>query len=421
MLHVDTSELDVVLNATHQADVFGFHDEDLDHEILKDPFSYIEDYQHKLGNVFLTDNGRLGSIDIARMFLLDRAKPIYVALSYDSVQHVLRNADVFHQGYDTSYLHLMGPVPSAINPPEHTAKRSLINRAFGKMAVEAITAELIEPLAVHLSDRIRKQGRADLVTNYTAVLPFVVIAKLMDLPMHLFGQFAEQVRDLMAMGYKPEAGVQAAQDMGKLFSDMYDARVADPQEDLISHLTQAEIEGERLSKDDVVAFCRLLTPAGMETTSRTLANLLVALLTDRRQMDLLRNDMTLVPNAVEEILRWEGPALIMPKITTSATRLEDVDIPKDAYVCVSHGFANRDAKRWDKPHDFDITRERKSNLAFAVGPHTCVGNQLAKKEMEVGLQVLLETIPNLKLDPSKEAPEILGVMMRSPAHVYITH
>ena len=420
MLKLESGDVDTVLSAPLDSEVFGFHDQDVDPAVLENPFELLELEKARRGSVFLTDGGRIGAIDVGRMYYLDTSRPVFIVLDFDNAQRVLRDGGVFHQGYDTSYLKLMGPVPSALNPPEHTGKRLLINKAFGRMAVDRITTELVTPLADELAERVRRKGSADLVFNYTAILPFVVIAKLMDLPMQLFGQFAQQVRDLMAMGYSPEAGFQAAVDMGALFSEMYEDRIREPKEDLVSHLTQAEIDGQKLTKDDVVAFCRLLTPAGMETTSRTLANLLVALLSDKGQWDLLRDDPDLAANAVEEGLRWEGPALIMPKVATQNVTVGDIDIPKGAYVCVSHGLANRDPSRWDRPNEFDVTREKKNHLAFSVGPHTCVGNQLARKEMIVGLQALISTIPSLKLDPSRELPKIQGVMMRSPAHIYVT-
>lgn len=415
----DSQDVDLVLSTTFDDDIFGCHDADLSEEVLRNPFDYLEGFTKAKGPVFLTEAGRVGEIDVARMYLLDRSKPVYFVSSFDSVQSVLRNPATFHQGYDTSYLQLMGPVPSSLNPPEHTAKRSLINQAFGRVAVERISADLIEPLARDLAHRIARRGCADLILEYTGILPFVVIAKLLDLPMDRFGEFALQSRDLMAMGYQPEAGIKASQDMGDMFSAIYEERLSNPGNDLISELAQAEVDGEALTRDDVVAFCRQLTPAGMETTTRSLGNLLVGLLKDEEQFRLLQENRDLIPNAVDEGLRWEGPALVMPKISIEAAVLDGVEIPKDTYVCVSHGLANRDGSRWDNPHAFDIRRPRKPSLVFSTGPHTCLGNQLAKKEMAIGLEAIFEAVPEMRLDPNRPTPEILGVMMRSPAHLHI--
>lgn len=415
----DSHDVDLVLGTTFDEDIFGCHDADLSEEVLRDPFDYLEGFRKARGSVFLTEEGRVGEIDVGRMYLLDRSKPVYFVSSYDSVQNVLRAPETFHQGYDTSYLRLMGPVPSSLNPPDHAAKRSLINQAFGRVAVERTSAELIDPLAHDLAQRIAHRGSADLVLEYTAILPFVVVAKLLDLPMDRFGEFALQSRDLMAMGYQPEAGIRASRDMGEMFSAIYEERLSNPGDDLISELAKAEVDGEALTRDDVVAFCRQLTPAGMETTTRSLGNLLVGLLKNEEQFALLKENRDLIPNAVDEGLRWEGPALVMPKISVRATVLDGIEIPQDAYVCVSHGLANRDASRWDDPHAFDIRRPRKPSLVFSAGPHTCLGNQLAKKEMEIGLQAILEAVPDLRLDPNRPPPEILGVMMRSPAHLHV--
>lgn len=419
MIGASAADIDTVLALEFEGDVFGVYDEDLDSEILERPFHILDRLRQENGPVFRLDEGKLGGVDVARMFALDRSKSIYVALSFNVVQQVLRNPDTFNQGYDTSYRQLMGHVPPVLNPPEHTQYRALINKAFGRMAVERLTEGFIRPVAEGLAKRLREVRSADLVRQYTAPLPFLVIAHIMGLPLDQFPTFARQVRDLMAMGYQPEAGLRASQEMAVLFGDLVEERAAKPTDDLLSALIEAEIDGDRLSKEDVIAFCRLLVPAGMETTTRTLGNLLIGLLSDDRQLDLLRRDPGRIPDAVQEGLRWEGPAILMPKITTEATQLAGVDIPADAYVCVTHGYANRDAARWDHPHEFDLTRKRQSHLAYASGPHACVGNQLANKEMEVALDVLLERLPTMRLDASKPPPQTLGFMMRSPTEIWV--
>lgn len=411
-------DVDTVRNVFFESDIFGYHDTGLPREVIERPYQYLDGVRNRHGAVALAPDGVLDGIDFAKNFMLNRERPIYVALSFSAVQTVLKNFAIFGQGYDQSFGLLFGRVPPTLDPPEHTAYRALINKAFGRMAVEKMMNEVISPVSDRLIDRIREDGRVDLVPTYSAALPFLAIAKILDLPTDRFPIFATQVRDLMAIGHNPQAGFGAAMMMAEYFKGVVEQRRVSPGEDLISALAVAEIGGEKLTTEEVVSFCKLLTPAGMETTTRTLGNMLVGLLQNREQYERLVRDPSLVSNAVEEGLRWEGPALLMPKLARQDTELEGVRIPAGAYVCAVHGYASHDAGVWDRPHEFDLTRERKPHLAFSGGPHFCAGNQLARREMEIGLASLVKRLPHLALDSSKEAPQILGFAMRSPSHIY---
>ena len=408
-----------ILEMSFDAELFGSFDQGVDQEILERPYQFFDRVRAAHGAVFAADNGCVEGLNVARMHGLDPSRPMFLVLSFNAVQKVLRNPEVYHQGYDDSFLQLMGRVPSSLNPPEHTKYRALINKAFGRIAVEDLSQTYIEPVAELLVDRIRKSGTADLVVTLAGPLPFLTIGHILGLPIELFPVFAKQVHDLMAQGYDPEAASMASQQMAEVFGALIDERTIHPGDDLLTSLVRAEVEGERLSREDVIAFCRLLTPAGMETTMRTIGNIMVALLRDEGQFDLLRRDRSLVPQAVQETLRWEGPSVLMPKMSVRATQLEGVSIPKGAYVIVTHGYANHDPDRWDRPHEFDIARERKPHLAYTTGPHTCVGNQLANKEMELALASVLDMIPGVRLDPEKEAPKILGLTLRSPTPIWV--
>ena len=417
--HKAVADANRILELTFDAELFGSFDQGVEQEILQRPYHFFDRVRAAHGTVPEADNGCVEGLNVARMHGLDPSRPMYLVLSFNAVQKVLRNPEVYHQGYDDSFRQLMGRVPAILNPPEHTKYRALINKAFGRIAVEDLSQSYIGPVAETLVDRIRETGTADLVTSLAGPLPFLAIGHILGLPIEKFPVFAKQVHALMAQGYDPEAALLASQQMGDVFGELIDERTAHPGDDLLTSLVLAEVEGERLSREDVIAFCRLLTPAGMETTMRTIGNMMVALLRDERQFDLLRRDRSLIPRAVQETLRWEGPSVLMPKTSVRAAHLEGVSIPKGAYVIVTHGYANHDPERWDRPHEFDITRERKPHLAYSAGPHTCAGNQLANKEMELALASVLNMIPSVRLDPEKEAPKILGLTLRSPTPIWV--
>jgi cytochrome P450 len=169
-----------------------------------------------------------------------------------------------------------------------------------------------------------------------------------------------------------------------------------------------------LSDEEIFSFLRLLLPAGAETTYRASGNFLFGLLTHPDQLDALRADRSLMPQAVEEAIRWETPLLITTRRCTSDTELAGVEIPAGANVIAHLGSANHDETRWDRAEVFDIHREPQPQIAFGAGPHMCLGIHLARLELRVAVNRLLDRLPGLRLDPDGDDPHIHGERFRSP-------
>jgi cytochrome P450 len=147
--------------------------------------------------------------------------------------------------------------------------------------------------------------------------------------------------------------------------------------------------------------------------------LLTGLLSNPQQLEAVRNNRGLVPQAIEEALRWDGPVLIQTRLTTRDVELGGVKIPAQAFIDVAAGAANRDPQRFPDPDRFDIFRKpAHRHFAFAFGPHVCIGQHLARVEMTRALNAILDRLPKVRLDPAKAAPEIKGIMMRAPKHIY---
>jgi cytochrome P450 len=180
-------------------------------------------------------------------------------------------------------------------------------------------------------------------------------------------------------------------------------------------LALSELDGQRLTDEEIFAFLRLLLPAGAETTYRSSSNLLFGLLTNPDQLDALRRDRTLMRRATEEALRWEAPLTGIARTTTRDVVVDGVPIPQGAVVGVALGSANHDAARWENPERFDIFREPKQHMAFAYGPHTCLGMHLARMETRVAMDAVLDRLPNLKLDPNAADVHVTGLTFRAPA------
>src|SRR5207342_3394915 len=184
--------------------------------------------------------------------------------------------------------------------------------------------------------------------------------------------------------------------------------------DVISVLAQAELEGTRLTDEQICSFLKLLLPAGAETTYRSSSNLLYGLLTNPDQLAALTADRSLMAQTIEEGLRWEPPLLGIMRTATRDSEVEGMPIPAGSIVSVNLGSANHDERYWQNPEEFDIFRPPRQHIAFAWGPHMCLGLHLARMETKVALTQILDRLPGVRLDPDAEAPFITGMVFRAP-------
>jgi cytochrome P450 len=197
-----------------------------------------------------------------------------------------------------------------------------------------------------------------------------------------------------------------------------DERRQDPRDDLITDLVTAELDGEKLDDDEIYSFLRMLLPAGIETTYRSTGNLLYLLLTHPDQLAAVRADRSLIPQAIEEGLRYESPVLVTLRVTTTNASVSGVEIPAGAIVTSMLGSANRDPDAYTNPETFDIFRDAKQHMSFGTGPHLCLGMHLARMETRLALNALLDRLPGLRLDANEAArvdAHIDGnLLLRSP-------
>jgi cytochrome P450 len=303
---------------------------------------------------------------------------------------------------------------------DHLRHRALISRAFTRRAIDRWESELVRPIVNAYVGRFVARGEADLVRELTFPFPVHVVAAMIGLPESDHPAFHRLAVELISIGIDFDGAIRAAAALRALFAPVVAARREAPQDDLISVLAHADLEGTRLSDEEIYSFLCLLAPAGAETTYRSSSNLLCGLLANPDQLDALRNDRRLAAQAIEEGLRWEAPLLSILRTATRDTELAGVAIPEGAPVAVNLGAANRDPARWDDPDRFDLFRAQKPHIAFAVGPHVCLGMHLARMETRVLLDVLFERLPNLRVDPAaKDGNAITGLIFRSPKELRV--
>ena len=346
----------------------------------------------------------------------EAGKPVFIVYRYEDAQQMLRDNETFSSsGVIAAFGPVLGDrVMLGMDEPVHGRLRSLVSKAFSQKALARWEDELIGRVGNELIDRFVSDGKADLVKQFTFDYPSRIIAGLLGLPEEDYPQFQRWSISLLSWIMNPERGLAAAAALCDYFAPILQARRTAPKDDMISLLAAAEIDGEKLTDEEIFSFLRLLLPAGVETTYRSLGNLLFALLTDTAQLDAVRADRGLLPQAIEEAVRWNPPLLTITRTTTRDTELGGVAIPAGCSVMPMLGSANRQEDRWENPDEFDIFRASKSNLGWGHGVHVCLGMHLARLEMRTAVNLLLDRLPGLRLDPDGDDPHIRGQVFRSP-------
>src|ERR1700721_651746 len=218
--------------------------------------------------------------------------------------------------------------------------------------------------------------------------------------------------DLISIPTDIMAGLNAASELHGYFLEQVEQRRRTLTNDIIGDLVAAEIDGEKLTDDVIIAFLRLLLPAGLETTYRSSGNLLYLLLTHPEQLAMVQQARSLIPAAIEEGLRVETPLTMVMRTTTQEIEIGGKTIPADAQIDLCMGSANRDESRWKDANTFDIHRPRQAHIAFAGGIHMCLGMHLARMETRVMLSSLLDRVNDLAFahdDGTGEESKIVGV------------
>jgi cytochrome P450 len=346
----------------------------------------------------------------------EESKPVFMVYRHEEVAQMLRDNETFSSAIiidafgDALGKHVM----LGMDEPEHGRHRALVSKAFSQKAMARWEHELIGQVGNQLIDQFVGRGRADLSREFTFPYPTQIIASLLGLPRKDYPQFQRWSVALLSILFNRERGLAASEALREYFIPILAARRQEPRDDLISGLAQAEINGEMLSDEEIFSFLRLLLPAGVETTYRSLGNLLFALLSNPDQLAAVHSDRSLIAQAVEEAIRWEPPLLTITRVATRDTELGGVSIPAGSAVMPVLGAANRQEDRYAEPDRFDVFRSARAHIGFGHGVHVCLGMHLARLEMRVALNLLFDRLPDLRLDPDGDDPHIRGQVFRSP-------
>lgn len=292
----------------------------------------------------------------------------------------------------------------SVDEPDHKRLRGLVSKVFTPRYINGLRLR-IQELADELLDQVENQGTMDLVRDYAFPLPINVISEMLGVPLNDRNKIREWSKTISTGSFLLEddertAGIQAFSDyIVQLVSEKRRA----PANDLISQLIDIEESGDRLSEEELLSMISLLTFAGHETTSNLIGIGTLMLLDHPEQLEKLKSDPSLIPSAVEELLRFNGPVLTPAmRFATEDTEISNERIQKGDLVLVALASANRDEQLFANSEELDIARKLNKHIAFGQGAHICLGAPLARLESDIAFSTLLRRMPNLRLNTERE-------------------
>ena len=315
--------------------------------------------------------------------------------------------------------------PSMLNldAPDHTRLRKLVSHGFLRKHILSLEPSIEKIVDDCLSDIDPSATQFDLMESLAKPLPAIVIAELMGLPQDDRDKFQQWSNELLHLTRidRPELverGNIANNHLLAYFEQIIETKRKSPGQDLIGQLIAAEEEGDRLSAGEMYSTCVLLLLAGHETTTRLITNGLYTLLQHPEQLKMLQDDSSLIPNAIEEMLRYEPPVQMMPRFAKEDLEFYGAQIKKDQLLLLIIASANRDENENTDADQFDVTRENPHHVSFGHGIHLCLGLALARLEAKVAIEMLITKYPNLRL-ANQDIDWQPGGLVRGMEHLYI--
>jgi cytochrome P450 len=375
-----------------------------DAEVRKNPYPYYAE---------LREEHPVYSLEALSAFVISR---------YDDVSFVVNNPAIFSSdalgttnidGRETKML-------VSVDPPDHTRLRGLVNRAFTPKMIADLEPRIREVVA-ELLDDVTPHGKMDLVEDLAIPLPVTIIAEFLGVPAEDkadFKRWSSSLASNMVSQGQDEQHETEMEAFIAYFKNAIEQRRQEPKEDMLSLLVQAEGE-DALTADEVIAFAILLLFAGNETTTNLIGNAMRALLNHPDQLEQVREDRSLVPNFVEEALRYDAPVQFLFRRTTEDVEIAGTAIPKDSMVLPIFGAANRDVRKFPDGERFDITRNTQGHMAFGHGIHFCLGAPLARLESTIVVEAILSRLDNLQ-HAGGNVEFIDSPFLRGPKHLQLT-
>jgi cytochrome P450 len=333
---------------------------------------------------------------------------------HEDVEFALRHAELFSSDMDAISIGNVRPlIPLQINPPEHVKYRRLLDPLFAPRQV-ALLENDVRKLSNQLIDDFIDTGECEFNSAFAIPLPCTVFLRLLGLPLEdldLFLGFKDNIIRPDTKDQKEFERIQAetGQQIYAYFDKVLDEREAQPRDDLLSGFLEADVEGHRLAREDILDICYLFLLAGLDTVTASVGCMVSYLAQHPEQRQRLVDDPSQIPGAVEELLRWETPVPGVPRVVTEDVELCGEQLEAGERVTVLLGSANIDERGFPEPDDVDFERPANRHLAFGGGVHRCLGSHLARLELRVALEQLHERIPDYAIKPGEEPKYTMGI------------
>lgn len=344
----------------------------------------------------------------------------WLVTRYEDARAVLRDAERFSSRVNARGAGLvMGRTIIEMDGTEHLKHRNLITPALAPRSLRGDFSERVRAIAHEIVDDFAGRGHCDLVPEFTFLFPLTVFVEILGLPADEVERFHHLAVDLSLIARDPGRAFEASKQLAEYLTPLVARRRLEPADDLLSVLATSEIDGERMTGEEVVSFLRLLVSAGADTTYHLLGSMLAVGLRDPELLERISSERERIEDYVSETLRYESPVSTIPREVNVDTRLGDVTLTAGEDVLVHLGSANRDEAHYADPDRFDLDRDTSDHLGFGIGRHFCAGSRLALLEARIGFEVLLDRLPGLRLDPGEPA-DIIGFAFRGPTRLPVS-
>lgn len=351
----------------------------------------------------------------------DPESGLWMIFDHATVRRVLDDHETFSSRHGPDWM-------SFTDPPRHTKLRALVSKGFTPRSVANLEPRIRE-LSRELLDRVIDRGEMDLAADFATPLPIMVIAEMLGIPpedRHRFGRWNDVLLDMSYAIIRSDgaegavaAFLAATEEMGTYLEDLLKRRRTEPRDDLLSRLSAAEVDGERLTASEMLGFFQLLLLAGAETTTNLINNAILCFTDHPDQLALLRARMELLPSAIEEVLRFRSPVQWMYRISRKDVEAHGRGIPAGKMVLAMMGSANHDPSVFREPERFDVTRDPNPHVAFGHGVHFCMGAPLARLEARVALAEFLTRVKSFELASAEPWEPRRGLHVHGPNRLLI--
>jgi cytochrome P450 len=351
---------------------------------------------------------------------------LWLVTRWDEVQHVDKSPDTYTGETEPSTLRrTFGANLLASEGAYHSRIRSIIYPWFRVGAIGDYPDNVIAPIAHELVDGFADRGACDLVSEFAEPLSARVLKRALGLSFvqeetlrRWFVELATGAANFEGDPEKQSIADSASAEVNETLAPVIERLEREPDDTLLSSMVHTEVEGERLTREEIQSNLKVMIVGGLQATTDLIALSVWAILSHPEQLEEVRADPKLVDPAIEEAARWHSPVGTSTRQTTRDVELGGVKLEQGALVAAVLASANHDERNWTEPERYDIHRREGSHLAFATGPHLCIGARLARYETRTAWRILLDRLPGLRLDPERSI-EISGWEFRSPHHLHV--